>query len=122
MAQRRLGPNYVTAEPMVEALLRQLARMVADELRADVERELRRLAATQLAGNELTCSVTEAAKMLGIDRNTAYAEIHRTGALAGIPVLRIGERYRVSRVAIMQRLMGEQAGEVGTGLLSREEK
>ncbi len=122
MAQRRLGPNYVTAEPMVEALLRQLARMVADELRADVERELRRLAATQLAGNELTCSVTEAAKMLGIDRNTAYAEIHRTGTLAGIPVLRIGERYRVSRVAIMQRLMGEQAGEVGTGLLSREEK
>ncbi|MDW8006455.1 MAG: helix-turn-helix domain-containing protein [Thermomicrobium sp.] len=122
MAQRRLGPAHVTSEPMVEALLRQLARMVADELRADVERELRRLSATQLTGDELTCSVTEAAKMLGIDRNTAYAEIHRTGALAGIPVLRIGERYRVSRVAILQRLMGEQAGEVGTGLLSREEK
>ncbi|MCS7256282.1 MAG: helix-turn-helix domain-containing protein [Thermomicrobium sp.] len=112
-----------TAELALGALLAQLARLVAAELRADVQAELRRLAAVQVVGDEWTCSVSEAARLLGIDRNTAYAEIHRTGCLAGVPVLRVGERYRVSKLAIAMRLMGteHQTSDATTGLVRRKE-
>jgi hypothetical protein len=94
----------------------ELARLLAAELRAVVQAELRRLVALQIVGDEWTCSVPDAAQLLGIDRNTAYAEIHRTGSLAGVPVLRVGERYRVSKLALAMRLMGEQASVTGAGL------
>lgn len=116
----RLAPLSASlpASDALDALLRQLARLVADELRAEVRAELRRLAAVQVVGEDWTCSVPEAARLLGIDRNTAYDEIRRTGSLAGVPVLKVGERYRVSRLAIAMRLMGEQAGAENTGLLT----
>jgi len=104
-----------------DQLLRTLARYVADELREEIEKELRRVAVTHIVGDEWTCSVAEAARLLGIDRNTAYAEIHRTGSLAGVPVLRIGERYRVSKLALMQRLMGVEPGGHDTGLRRKED-
>lgn len=108
----------LSADRALDALLRQLARLVADELRQDVQSELARLVAVQAVGDEWTCSVPEAAKLLGVDRDTAYAEIHRTGTLAGVPVLRVGARYRVSKLALAMRLMGEeQAGAADTGLL-----
>lgn len=103
------------ADPL-EALLQRLARLVADELREQVQQELARLVAARVIGDEWTCSVAEAANLLGIDRNTAYSLIRSTGTLAGVPVLRVGERYRVSKLALAMRLMGEQAGACTTGL------
>jgi excisionase family DNA binding protein len=109
---------HVPADAALEALLRQLARLVADELRAEVQAELRRLAAVQAAGDEWACSVPEAARLLGVSPATAYRSIWATGSLAGIPVWRVGRQYRVSKLAILDRLMREQAGEADTGLLT----
>lgn len=107
---------------VLDSLLRRLARLVADELREEVRLELSRLVAARVIGDEWTCSVAEAANLLGIDRNTAYSLIRSTGTLAGVPVLRVGERYRVSKLALVMRLMGEQAGGAGTGLPETKEK
>ena len=111
------SPSSVPLKDVLNVLIAELARLVICELRAEVQAELRRLAAVQVVGDEWTCSVPEAARLLGIDRNTAYAEIHRTGSLAGVPVLRVGERYRVSKLALAMRLMGEQVSAGHTGLL-----
>ena len=54
---------------------------------------------------KLTVTVTQCAQMLGISRNTAYAQI-ATGAL---PHLRIGKRILVPRVALDRMLA--QAGQ-----------
>lgn len=114
-----IGPASI---PGLDAVLRHLARLVADELRDDVRRELAQLATVQAVGDEWTCSVPEAAKLLGIDRNTAYAEIQRTGSLAGVPVLRIGGRLRVSKLALLRTLAGEQpSGLRATGLSRKED-
>lgn len=101
------APRDLPTDHLLEVIMRQLARLVADQLREEIRAELSRLVAVQVAGDEWTCSVTEAARLLGVDRNTAYAEIRRTGTLAGVPVLRIGERYRVSKLGLALRLLGE---------------
>ncbi len=44
--------------------------------------------------NTATLTITEAAELLGISRNSAY-EAARTGELAGVPVLRVGRRLLV---------------------------
>lgn len=102
--------------------MQQLARLVADQLREDIRAELSRLVAVQVAGDEWTCSVAEAARLLGVDRNTAYAEIRRTGTLAGVPVLRIGERYRVSKLGLALRLIGGTRPDVGAVRPGEERK
>ncbi len=53
-----------------------------------------------------TLTVEEAAVVLGIGRNTAYQAV-RQGTL---PVVRIGKRYLVPRVALRAMLSGASAG------------
>lgn len=119
---RELVPLDPASIPALDAFLGHLARLVAEEIREDVRRELAQLASVQAVGDEWTCSVPEAARLLGIDRNTAYAEIHRTGSLAGVPVIRIGGRLRVSKLALLRTLTGEQpSGGAATGLLQKED-
>ena len=49
-----------------------------------------------------TCSVEEAAKILGISRNTAYAAV-QSGQL---PIVKIGRRFLVPRAALERMLEG----------------
>jgi len=65
------------------------------------------------------CSVPEAAKILKIDRNRAYEEIHKTGTIRGIPVLP-GKPYRVSKLALAMRLMGEKQDDAANTVLPTE--
>lgn len=51
-----------------------------------------------------TTAVEDACKRLGINRSTGYAEIARTGHLAGIPVLRIGKRLLIPTAALDRTL------------------
>jgi hypothetical protein len=51
-----------------------------------------------------TLSIEEAAGALGISRSLAYSEA-RSGAIAGVPVLRIGARLLVMREPL-ERLLG----------------
>ncbi|HEY7064277.1 MAG TPA: helix-turn-helix domain-containing protein [Chloroflexota bacterium] len=53
-----------------------------------------------------TISVQEAARLLGIGRTSAYLAVRR----GDLPVLRIGRRYVVPRVAL-ERLLGQAAGD-----------
>ena len=53
--------------------------------------------------NSLTITVDAAAQMLGIARHTAYKACH-TGEL---PIIRIGKRFLVSRVALERMLAGK---------------
>jgi len=53
-----------------------------------------------------TVSVTEAGYRLGIGRTTAYA-LARRGSIAGVPVIRIGRKLRVS-VPALERLLGAE--------------
>lgn len=39
-----------------------------------------------------TLTIPEVAELLGIARNTAYSVARRDGAIAGVPVIRVGER------------------------------
>lgn len=39
-----------------------------------------------------TYKVTEAAKLLGVSRDVAYADIRRDNALGGVPVIRVSTR------------------------------
>lgn len=55
-------------------------------------------------GRRLTISVDEAAKRLGVARNSLYAAIRR-GEFR--PVIRIGKRILVPAVALEKRLSGE---------------
>lgn len=52
-----------------------------------------------------TVTVEEAAKILGIGRNTAYEAVKQ----GEIPVIRIGRRILVSRVAL-ERLLDQTSG------------
>lgn len=115
-------PLEMSNDHLLGVLMQQLARLVADQLREDIRAELSRLVAVQVAGDEWTCSVAEAARLLGVDRNTAYAEIRRTGTLAGVPVLRIGERYRVSKLGLALRLIGGTRPDVGAVRPGEERK
>lgn len=53
--------------------------------------------------NKLTVSVPEAARMLGISRNTAYA-LARAGRLPG--VIELGPKRLVVAKAALERLLG----------------
>jgi excisionase family DNA binding protein len=56
-----------------------------------------------------TVTLSEAAKLLGIGRSTAYEQA-RTGAIVGVPVLRVGRRQFLSRTAI-ERVLDAKAPE-----------
>ncbi|MFN2640964.1 MAG: DNA-binding protein [Actinomycetota bacterium] len=51
-----------------------------------------------------TCSVDEAARALGTGRAVMYESIRQTGAVAGIPVIRVGRLVRVP-TAPLRRLL-----------------
>jgi excisionase family DNA binding protein len=57
-----------------------------------------------------TLTLSEAAKLLGIGRSTAYEQA-RTGSVVGVPVLRVGRRQLLSRAAIERVLDGEDERE-----------
>jgi excisionase family DNA binding protein len=50
-----------------------------------------------------TFTVSEAAEVLGIGRNTAYQEA-KTGELAGVPVIRVGRRLLIPRARLLALL------------------
>jgi excisionase family DNA binding protein len=54
-----------------------------------------------------TLTIEEAARALGIGRSAAYLAAHR----GDLPVIRIGRRYVVPRVALERLLNGNQAVE-----------
>jgi len=54
----------------------------------------------------LTVTVPEAAKMFGISRALAYKEANK-GQIAGVPVLRVGKRFILSKTKVMGVLKGE---------------
>ncbi len=53
-----------------------------------------------------TVTVEEAARLLGIGRTSAYLAVRR----GDLPVLRIGRRYVVPRVAL-ERMLGQAAAD-----------
>ena len=67
-----------------------------------------------------TLSVTQAAILLGVARNTAF-EAARSGELAGVPVIRVGRRLLVPRAPFLAALgvdphaVDEEADEDGSG-------
>ena len=56
-------------------------------------------------GSSDTLTIKEAARRLGIGRNQCYQAAHR----GEIPVVRIGKRLLVPRVALERMLSGEAA-------------
>jgi hypothetical protein len=52
-------------------------------------------------------TIEEGRRILRIGRNVAYDEIKRTGALAGVPVLRIGRQYRLPGEKFRKVVRGE---------------
>jgi excisionase family DNA binding protein len=50
-----------------------------------------------------TLTIEEAAALLGVARNTAYADA-KTGELAGVPVLKVGRRLLVPRAPLLRAL------------------
>ena len=46
-----------------------------------------------------TLTITQAAELLGISRNSAY-EAARSGRLAGVPILRVGRRLLVPTASL----------------------
>ncbi len=70
---------------------------------------------TQLQ-DRATISVSDAAALLGISRNTAY-EAARTGQL---PILRLGRRLLVPVPALLRMLESEDDSENGAELDSQE--
>lgn len=59
----------------------------------------------KMAEESLTLTVTECAKRLGIGRNSAYEAISR----GEIPVIRVGKRLLVPKVALDRLLSGDHA-------------
>ena len=55
--------------------------------------------------DSLTLTVTECAKRLGIGRNSAYEAVGR----GEIPVIRVGKRLLVPKVALERLLSGDPA-------------
>jgi Helix-turn-helix domain len=58
----------------------------------------------------LTMSVEQAAKLLGVGRSAAYADVRATGRLAGIEVIRCGRRILVPRLRF-ERALGLEKGD-----------
>jgi hypothetical protein len=54
----------------------------------------------------LTLTVEEAAAMIGVGRTLAFETVRTTGAIAGVPVLRVGRRVLVPR-APLERVLSE---------------
>jgi len=52
-----------------------------------------------------TVSLEMLADLLGYGRSTTYDEARRTGTVAGLPVIKVGSRFRVPTVAV-ERLLG----------------
>jgi hypothetical protein len=57
----------------------------------------------------LTYTVEEGLRILRIGKNAGYDEIKRTGALAGVKVLRIGRQFRLPGVAFRKAIRGDDA-------------
>jgi len=57
-------------------------------------------------GEPKTLTIEEAAAELRIGRTLAYEQARAFGSLAGVPVLRIGRRYVVSRAGLARVLGG----------------
>jgi excisionase family DNA binding protein len=55
--------------------------------------------------NSATLTIAEAADLLGIGRNTAYAAA-KTGEIAGIPVIRVGPKRLVIPRTPLEALLG----------------
>ena len=51
-----------------------------------------------------TVTIEEAAELLGVGRNTAYAAAARDGALAGVPVIHVGRRKVLPRSQLLDVL------------------
>ena len=58
--------------------------------------------------DKLTVTVEEAARLLGIGRNSAYEAVRR----GEIPAIRIGKRFVVPRVAL-ERMLSDAGGSNG---------
>ena len=58
-----------------------------------------------------TLTIPEAAKLLGISRNTAYTVARREGALAGVPVIRVGQRRFILPRAALLAVLGVDTGD-----------
>jgi excisionase family DNA binding protein len=70
---------------------------------------------TEQTAEALTLTVTEAAHLLRLSRNTAYAAAKR----GDIPTVRIGRRLLVPRAALEELLGGRRSQRVGTLELER---
>ena len=64
-----------------------------------------------------TVTVEEAARILGISRSTAYLAVHR----GELPVLRVGRRLLVSRIALERMLIQSGERSLPAAFLSRVE-
>ena len=64
-------------------------------------------------GNRSTFTIDEAAEVLGISRKHAY-ELAAADRLP-VPVIRLGRRMVVGRLALERALAGETARRAGTG-------
>ncbi len=53
-----------------------------------------------------TLTIPEVAVLLGISRNTAYEAARRDGQLAGVPVIRVGQRRLVVPRASLLAALG----------------
>ena len=51
-----------------------------------------------------TYTIAEAARLLGVAKNSAYQAVQRNGALAGVDVIRVGRRLVVPSVPLRQAL------------------
>ena len=51
-----------------------------------------------------TYTIAEAARLLGVAKNSAYLAVQRNGALAGVDVIRVGKRLVVPSVPLRQAL------------------
>ena len=60
---------------------------------------------------KLTVTVEEAARLLGIGRNSAYEAVRR----GELPVIRLGRRYLVPRAALERMLAEATSRHVATG-------
>ena len=59
-----------------------------------------------------TLSIPQAARLLGVSRNGAYEAARRDGHLAGVPVIRIGDRRLVIPRAPLEAVLGLSASSI----------
>ena len=58
-----------------------------------------------------TLTIPEAAELLGVSRNTAYETARRDGELAGVQVIKLGERRLVIPRAPLLAVLGLNAAD-----------